>query len=164
MKLITIDQAREFVRSDGDDDATLTIAVNSAEAECARLANRDIFATSEERDAAIAGVPAQMIAAYAAYDAAVLASYASDDDRVQIMLQNNAQVALNSATNFADAAIHSISLDEPNRQNILSAVQLLTGHFYRNRENSITGQGAAAVEVPVNAADIMYKHRWIGPL
>lgn len=164
MKLISIEQARDHVKSDGDDDLLLTAYCDGAEAQCARIANRSLFATAAELAAAVAAVPDKMVAAYAAYDAAVTDAYAQDDDRIRDMKLGMAQVALNKATYQADADLHGISVDDPKYSDVVIAVLLTVGHFYRTRENVAVGQGATVAEVPMTAQNIMELHRWIGPL
>jgi hypothetical protein len=164
MRLITIEQARDHVRADGDDDELLTTYCDSAETVCAKIANRSLFATAAELAAAVAAIPDQMIQAYAAYDAAVVDANAQDDDRIKGMKLGLAQVALDKATIKADADAHGLTLDAVENKDIISAILLTVGHLYRNRENVSAGQGAAAVEVPMTAQNIMEMHRWIGPL
>lgn len=164
MQLITIQQARDHCKADGDDDDMLRLYADAAEAECARLANRALYATTAALNAAVAGVPAKMTAAYAAYDAAIAVATASDDDRVGCMLAAQAQSALNATTVECEAILHGLALDVPENKNIIAAVLLCLGHYYATRPAVITGQGAAAVEVPRGTADIMQLHRWVGPL
>jgi Phage QLRG family, putative DNA packaging. len=171
MKLITLDQARDHVKADGDDDELLTVYCNAAEAACARLANRNLYPATADLNAAVATISATMLAAYAAYDAAVLDADAQDDDRMKVMMLAAAQVALNNATNQVDAIVHGLALDvaadasgQPVGDDIVLAILMTVGHMYRNRESVVTGQGAAAVEVPMSAQNIMAMHRWIGPL
>lgn len=163
MKLITIEQARDHVKADGDDDELLAVYCNAAEASCERLANRKLFATAADYAAAVAAVPAAMIAAYTAYDTAASTANAQDDDRVKNMMLAQAQYKLDAATNDADATLHGLVVEaELNGDDIIGAVLLTTGHFYRNRESVVTGQGAAAVEVPLTTRHIMEEYRWIG--
>lgn len=164
MQLITIEQARDHVKAEGDDDDLITLYASAAEAECARLANRALFATTADLNAAVAGIPAKMTAAYATYDAAMEAAVASDDDRVACMLSAQAKAALTAVTVECEGITHGLSLEDPKNANIIAAVLLCLGHYYATRPTVITGQGAAAVEVPRGTADIMQGHRWIGPL
>lgn len=166
MKLITIAQARSQVKSDGDDDDQLTVYCDAAEAACARLANRSLFATTVERDAAIAAISAAMTAAYTAYDAAIATALTQDDDRIAGMQTALADVALLRATNKAEADLQGLSLEELGDagKDIPVAVLMTAAHWYRNRENVTSGQGATAIEVPMSAQYIMYNHRWHGPL
>lgn len=173
MKLITLEQARTHVNADsGDesDDALLTTYCNGAEAACARLANRNLYATATELQAAVSGVPAMMEAAYVAYDAAVAVAESQTDARMKAFHMAAAQTALNTATNNADAIINGLALDvaavngQPVGDDIILAVLMTVGHSYRNRESVVAGQGAAAVEVPLSAQAIMRNNRWIGAL
>ena len=169
MKIVTIGQVREHVKADGDDDELLTAYANAAEAACERLANRAIFATTGELTTAKAAVPAMMTTAYETYDAAVLAAQGHDDDRIIVMMTAQAQNALNAATLRADWVLNGLAIDkaadgtsQPKGDDIVVAILMTAGHYYRNRENVVTGQGAAAVELPGAAKDIMLLNRWIG--
>jgi hypothetical protein len=163
MKLITIEQARDQVKAEGDDDAQIRVYASAAEAECARLANRALFATTAELASAVAGVPAKMTTAYADYDTAMEAAVASDDCRIAGMLAAQSQAALNAVTVECHGITHGVALDNPKYDNIRVAVLLLLQHYYENPA-VITGQGAAAVEVPMGTASIMQGHRWDGPI
>lgn len=170
MKLITLAQARDHVKADGDDDAQLIIYCNAAEAWAARLANRNLYATTAELSAAVAGVSASLTAAYAAYDAAITAAEASDDDRIEHMMTMQAQNALDKATVQIDRIINGIALDamategsQPSGDDVIGAILLIVGHLYTTRASVVSGQGAAAVEVPMGAREILTQLRWNGP-
>jgi hypothetical protein len=170
MKLITLAQARDHVKADGDDDELLTAYCNAAEAHCARLANRSLFATTTEKNAAVATVGTRMAAAYTAYDAAILAAEAHDDCRVGAMLAAAANTALTDATTACERDVHGLALDAaadaaglPANDAVKAAILLLVGHYYATRPAVITGQGASAIEVPQGTTDIMANYRWIGP-
>ena len=164
MKLITLAQAQDHVKSDGDDDTLLTTYCDAAESACARLANRNLYATAADYQAAADGVAVAMLAAYTAYDAALETADSQDDTRMTAMMKANAQVALDRATIAADAIVHGLALESlaDGGNDILLAILMTVGHAYRNREAVITGQGAAAIEVPMSAQAIMSLHRWIG--
>ena len=171
MRLITLDEARAQCKADGDDDELLTTYCNAAESACARLANRSLFATTAELLAAQAGVPAMMAAAYSTYDAAIATAAEQDDDRVGTMMCAAAKVALDNATNKATGIINGLALDAasdvagvPGNDAIKAAILFLVAHYYMTRPAVITGQGAAAIEVPLSTADIMANFRWAGPL
>jgi len=42
---------------------------------------------------------------------------------------------------------------------ILAAMLLILGHLYKNREEVMTGQGSAAVKIPVGAEFLLWPHR-----
>jgi hypothetical protein len=170
MRLITIDEARDHCKADGDDDEQLAVYANAAEAMCARLANRSLFATTEDLNAAVATVATRMAAAYSTYDAAIAAADEQDDDRIISMMKAQAQVALNNATLACENDLHGLAIDAagdeagiPGNDAIKGAILFLTAHYYSTRPAVITGQSAAAVEVPQSTADIMALYRWIGP-
>lgn len=170
MRLITLEDARMHVKADGDDDELLTLYCNAAEAACARLANRSLFATTADLTNAIATIGTRMAAAYTAYDAAISTAEAADDDRVSAMLKAVAQTQLDTVTQRCESDSHGLALDVaadaaglPGNDAIVAAILLTVGHYYKTRVAVITGQGAAAVEVPQGAADIMANYRWVGP-
>lgn len=160
MKLITLDQARDHCKADGDDDGLIAVYADAAESACARIANRNLYADATGLAAAIAAVPTAMATAYTDYDAAVAAANSADDDRIRTMMLANAQIALDRATVEAENVLHGITAEE--YPDIISAVLMTVGHFYRNRENVVGGQGASAIEVPMSARNVMTELRWPG--
>ena len=48
--------------------------------------------------------------------------------------------------------------------NMRAAILLVLGHYYENRANNETGQGAVAIELPTNARRILEPYLWIGNL
>ena len=170
MKLITIGEARFHCKAEGDDDELLVVYCNAAESLCARLANRSLFATSAEMTTAVATVATRMAAAYTAYDAAILNAEAQDDERVASMLKSAAQARLDAITTQCEKDAHGLALDAApdaagmsGADAIRAAILLAVAHFYATRPTVITGQGAAAVEVPLGTNDIMSLFRWTGP-
>jgi hypothetical protein len=164
MQLITIELARDHVKGEGDDDALIRTYAASAEAACARHVNRALYATTAALNAAVAGVAQAMQDAYTAYDIAIVTAASSDDDRVAMMLTMQAQAALDAATVNAERITHGLALDKQENAGIVSAILLTLGTLYENRAATVSGQGAAAVEVPLSATYILDLYRWIGPL
>ena len=160
MKLITLAQARDHCHDDGDADALLLQYIDSAEAACAQIANRNLYMTAADQAAAVAAVPTTMSTAYSAYDAAVDIANSADDDRMRSMMLANAKIALDRASITAERTVNGITVEQ--YPDIAIAVLMTVGHFYRNRENVVSGQGAAAIEVPMSAHNIMSNLRWIG--
>lgn len=158
MKLLTIEQARAHCRADANDDLLLTIYVNAAEAAVEGLANRKIFATPEERVAAIADLPTVMAEAYTAHIAALNAAASLPTTEDKELAVDIADAALNAAKSDKNRTLHSIVVND----DILSAVLLLTGHFYRNREENVTGQGEVAQPLVMGAENLMYRYRYVG--
>lgn len=170
MKLVTLGEARDHCKAEGDDDAQIVLYCNAAESVCVRLANRSLFVSTADLSAAVATVGTRMAAAYTAYDAAILNADAQDDSRVGTMLKAVAQVALDAITTQCEKDAHGLALDAaadaagmPGGDAIRAAILLAVGHFYATRPTVITGQGAAAAEVPLGTNDIMALFRWTGP-
>lgn len=160
MNLITLAQARAHCRADAADDAELTLCVNAAEKACAHMANRNLYATQGDLTAALGTISASMVAANAAYAAAVLAADAMSIAADRLVAKGIAESNLRAAT-AANSAILSgmVATDD-----VIAAVLLTTAHFYRNREEVMTGSGAAAVQLPMGAQAIMQMNRVLGPL
>lgn len=160
MKLITLQQAREHCKADSDDDAMLTLYVNGAEKACAHAAARNLYKDQAEMDAAVATVAASMATARTARDTALAAITApagtEEGDLLRSIAYRNYQQVVETTSDI----MHGIVADD----DVIAAVLLTVGHLYRNREEVITGQGAAAVELPQGAAAIMYRHRYVGLL
>lgn len=160
MKLVTIDEARKHCKADGDDDDLITLYGNAAEAACARLANRNLYSTQAELTAARVASDAAMEAVYAAYDAAVLAAESATSAMHRIALTDDAKSDLDRALNARMGVVNGIVADD----DVKAAVLLTLGHWYVNREEVVTGQGAAAVQLPMSASAIMSQYRWLGPV
>ena len=159
MKFITIEQAREHCKTDGVDDEMLTIYANAAEKACAQLANRDLFLDQAELDAAIAGVPASMAAAFTAYNDAINAAGSLDADNKAYAEQQASSVLLQARVR-ANNIINGIPVND----DIIAAILLTTAHFYRNREEVVAGAQANVNQLPMGAERIMGWYRWTGSL
>ncbi len=159
MKLITLEQAKSHVKSDGDDDDVLKLCVDAAEAWCASLANRALFVDEEDRTLAHADIGGMLTSAWATYDSAVVAADAATDIRVGDIMHSNAGATLRMRESEVDRLVHGIVVTD----DILAAVLLFTAHFYANREEVIAGTQAAVAELPLGGKHIMMRHYWIGP-
>lgn len=158
MNLISIDQLRSHCKADGDDDDMLVIYGNGAEAACARLANRYFYPDAETLAAAKTAAVAAHIAGWATYDAAVLAAEAQTDDRVKAVLIENARWQLMQLAAEMDKTLNGEVANDEVNSDIISAVLLIAGHWYVNREEVVTGPGAAALPVPMAAQNICAMH------
>lgn len=157
MNLITIEQAMAHCKADPADEALVAVYASAAEKLCAKSANRNLYKDQTEFDAAVAALPAKMTTVYANHSSAILAAGALDTD-------NKA-----TATFIADEALQIAELDMEYTvggmvagDDVIAAVLLTTGHFYRNREEVTTGQGAAAVQLPMGADAIMARYFKVG--
>lgn len=156
MNIITIEQAREHCKTDAVDDEMLTIYANAAEAACAQLANRALFVDQAALEAAVAAVSPTMTAAFAAHKTALDAA-ASLDEFNREWAEDEANQTLMAARVRASHIIAGKVADD----DIIAAILLTTGHFYRNREENGTTKFD---EVPMGAARIMRWHRRVGTL
>lgn len=160
MQFITLAQARTHCKADAADDSELTICVNAAEAACVRLANRNIYVTQVALDAAIAALPAMMVAANAAYEAAILVADEIEIEEDRDVATTLAEDALMKAQLVFDQTRDGLVISD----DMLDAILLTTAHFYRNREEVVTGQNAAATALPMGAQSIMGHYRALGAL
>lgn len=161
MNLVTIEQVRTHCHLDPGDvsqDAMLTIYADAAEAACAKRANRALFKDAAALNTAIDAVPAAINAARATYDAAVEAANALTDTR-----------ARDTALLVAQRKFDNVDLEQFRNivgivatNDIIGAVLITTAHYFKNREEVITGQGAAAVQIPEGAAAIMDRYFYAG--
>jgi hypothetical protein len=158
MRFITLDQAKEHCKAESCDDNVLAIYIDSAERECEKLANRRIFKNATERSDAIAAIPAAITAASTAYDAAIVAADALTDEKVKAFAKAIAEVEYDKVKFEQMDVMDGIVIEK----NIINAMLLLIGHWYRNREETIIGQ--TAVEIPSGTQSIMYKYRKVSNL
>ena len=134
MNLITLDEARDHCKAEGDDDDLLVVYCNAAESLCARLANRSLFVNTAALNAAVATVGTRMAAAYTAYDAAILSADTQDDDRVAVMLKSAAQSQLATITSSTNLLWYG-SLNT-----ILAALQASGGGSFNLTCQSLSGR------------------------
>lgn len=130
MKFITIEQAQQHCKTDGEDDDQLGLYADAAEAACARHCNRSVFASQSELDAAIDGLPARVQAAKTTYDTAVVAADEISDMDMRRYAVANADFAFRRRLQEINRDRVGIVADK----DFVAAALLLTGNFYRERE------------------------------
>lgn len=151
MALVTTEQAREHCKADPADDAMLAVYLAAAEKSAARLIGRNLYATQEEMDDAIATIPTAMATARTTYDAAVEAA-ADLDEWGKVSGESLAQRALDRVTWEQHYILHGIVVED----DIIAAILLILGHLYRNREDVVTG--VTATEVPNAARALLWPY------
>lgn len=152
MNLITIEQARTQCKlAEGEDDAILTIYANAAEAACTRAANRSLFATPEALQTAIDGVPTAMAAAHVAYDAAIDAANLLADSRDADVAKVAAWRALADAKISTTNTLNGMVVTD----DVIGAILITVGHFYRYRDE-------AECSLPGAARNVMDTVRYCG--
>ncbi len=152
--LVTLDQARQHCRADAADDALLTLYAGAASDAAVQFLNRQVFQTQTELDAAIAAVPADLAAADAEYEAAMAAA-AELEGSARCAAEAAAIRARDAARTEADEIMRGIVSND----SIRAAVLLILGHLYSNREEVMTEQGAAAVQLPMGAHALLWPYR-----
>lgn len=160
LEFLTLDEARLHCKADGEDDDLILSYAEAAEVDAVLSVNRVVFKDQPAMDAAISELPALMAAARQARDDALAAAEEIEDawDRAESL--SLAQQAYRSEQ-FRWAQIRNgIVINE----NLKGAMLMTVAHRYQNRANVVAGQGAAAVQVPLNAEWIYKKHRYMGEL
>lgn len=158
MNLITLAQACNQCKVDeGDDDAQVILYADAAEAAIAAACNRNLYATDGALAAAVANIPGAMATAAAAYTAAIEAADLLEEP------------AKGVATRLADHALAKATIAQENvmwgivaGKDLVAAVLLTLGHLYDNRKGVVSGQGSTAVELPLGAEHLAYRHRRLG--
>lgn len=154
MRLITEAQARAQTHSDGVDEAMLEIYAGAAEENAQSFLNRRVFVDESEMSSAVSALPAYLASADDAYDAAVEA--ASDlEGSARCAAEDAACRAREAARTFARETYDGIVVNDAIRAGVL----LWLAHLYRNREDVVTGQGAAAVQIPIGAHYFLWPYR-----
>lgn len=136
----------------------LTIYADAAEAAAVGFLNRNVYVDNAALTAALAAV--DMTGIHSAYEDAIEAADALDSDLDKQFATDKANIALHDAQLSASMTLDGMVVTK----DIKSAVLLIAGHLYRNRESVATGQSASAVEVPMSAEWLMRPYRKIGPL
>lgn len=158
MELVTIDTLRMHCRADGDDDELIERYGNAAEAACATHISRGLFRDQESLTTALQTVPTLLTSAWDTYDDEMEAAEAITDERVRA-------AAVISATKKRDNAIRKAAMITNGivaTDDIIAAVMLLTKTWYDTGTTVVTGQGAAAVELPFGATAILDRHAYYG--
>ncbi len=158
MQFVTIEEVRQHCKADSGDDAMLTIYGEGAEAAAVAFLNRNVYVDNAALVAALAAV--DMTSIHSAYEDAIEAADALDSDLDKQFAIDAAGIALRSAQVDASFVLEGMVITK----NIKSAILLIVGHLYRNRETVVAGQSASAVEVPMSAQWLMSPYRKIGPL
>lgn len=149
-----MEQARAQCHSDGVDDEMLLVYGGAAERAAVQFLNRNVYLTADELAMAIAEMPAMLTAADAAYEAARTAAEELTGS-ARCVAYEAAKTAHNAALESARATYAGIVINA----DILGGMLLILAHLYRNREAVVTGQGAAAVQLPLGAHAMLWPHR-----
>ena len=152
MSLIDLSSAKAHLRVASDyPDAQVEVYLGAAESMAAQFLNRNIYADQTALDAAVAAVPAALIAAGVAYEAAIEAAADIVDTVAQAAAVEYAEGVYAVAQDSARRTRAGIVIDDMIRAGAL----LILGHLFENREDTVVGatverlpQGSRAVLQP----------------
>lgn len=153
MALLTIEQARSQCRVVGthhDDD--LEDCIEGAVSAAVGYLNRDLFADQAALDAALDAAPGKMRDAHVAYEAAAeVAKGLEGVERAAALAV--AEARLKEATRQFHRTIDGMVA----KPRTITAIRMILGHLFENRESVVTGP--IAIEVPMGAKDLLRPDR-----
>ena len=154
MSLIDLPSAKAHLRVASDyPDAQVSVYLGAAESMAAQFLNRDIYADQTALNAAIAAVPAALIAAGTAYDVAMTAAEAIDDAIAKDAAEEYASYVYAEAQDSARRARAGIVIDDMIRAGAL----LILGHLFVNRQENVVGVSVASL--PMGARNVLQPYR-----
>lgn len=141
----SLESAKRHLRIDGDaDDAELAEKIAAAEQIACEYLNRKVFADQAGMDAAVALVPAAILAAGVDYEAADTAADMIGD-RVACLAEKAYAFNRYSAALRECAAIRNGIVISPM---ILAAMALILGDLWEFRENTVAGVSVSGITDP----------------
>lgn len=152
-KFVTVEMLANWCRADADDPALLPAGL-AAEQSCLDYLDRAVFATSEDMLAAKQSAPADVTAAATARDTAITAADGLTGDARCLALEM-------AASDYDDALEEARKVRQGMVVNdaVVAAILLTAASSFRNRENDLTGNSAAAVRIPQDAMSYLRPHR-----
>lgn len=136
MSFVTLAEAKSHLRVYGnDDDALIGIYIAAAEKSAVAIVDRGVYADDAAKNAAISAAPAALSAATAAYTAAITAAHEMAD----ACEQESAITAANTKYIRAQVAFRQVMDGIVADDIIKSAVLLIVGNLYENREDVVEG-------------------------
>ncbi len=148
MSLLTLAQAKSHLRIDGTaSDADLTLKIEAAERSAIEYLGCNVYEDETDLARSIAAVPAELVAAKAAYDAAYLVAVELEDAELSQLAQEYAFFVYSRARNAATRTRNGVVVNEL----ILSAMLLILGWLFETREDG--------AEMPRAARDLLHPYR-----
>lgn len=147
MQFVTIEECRAQLKTDEYQDADVEAAATRAEAACVAFCNREIFVDASALASALLAMPTTAQGQYNSYTAALAAAEDITDEITKSMTIAVATDTYRRALNDQNRTrVAKVAGDD-----FKAAVLLTLGHLWRNREDVAAGQGATAVELPMNS-------------
>ena len=157
MDLLTVAEAKTHLRViQASEDALIAIYSAAAEQVAVSFLNRAVYADSGALATAIASAPSALTTATQTYEDAIGASDAVADETERTEAIRVAGINYLRARIESRQAHDGIVINEL----IKSAMLLICGHLYANRENSVVGVSSQAL--PMGAYDLLGPFR-VGP-
>lgn len=160
LNFLTLDEARTHCKADGEDDDLIALYAEAAEQDAVSSLNRELFKSADDLQAAIAALPAAMATARQDRDTALAAADELADPCERAEERGYALSAYQDHRFRWSQIRNGIVIDAM----LKGAMLMTTAHSYQNRANVVAGQGAAAVQVPMNAQWIYDKRRYMGEI
>lgn len=153
MSLISLPTAKAHLRLESDyPDAQVQGKLDAAESSAAQFLNRRIFANDAALTAAIAGVPAALVAAGTAYQNALTAAGDIDDTVARCAAESHALLVYRDAQTLASETYAGIVVNPQ----IEAAILLTLGHLFENRQDV---QQGAVQQLPIGAEQLLFPFR-----
>ena len=153
MALVEIEDAMRQCKADPDQQPEVEDALAGAIANAQNFLNRDLYETPEAIAAARTAAWTAYEAAITAYDEAIEAAASVSDPFLHGAATAAAEQQRRQALCTFERAAYGIVITDDIRIAILQT----TGSYFRNREEVVTGTGAA--QLPQSAMDILYRRR-----
>lgn len=154
MPLIDLPTAKAHLRVDADyPDEQVSGYLSAAELMAAKFMNRAVFEDQAALDAAVAAVPAALLAAGEAYDAAQLIADDIEDCVARQAARDYATMLYKEAQTAALETRCGIVVNDLIRAGML----LILGHLHEQREDSVVG--ASVAELPMGSRHLLQPYR-----
>lgn len=143
MPLIDVPTAKSELRVTHDaEDADIARKLAAAEEQAAAFLGRNVYATQEDLDAAVAAAPAALSAATTAYDAAMEASGAVDVAIERELHERLAKDTYNAAIETWQRTVRGMVVND----SVRTAILLITASLWEHRgdEDAVQGVPPAA--------------------